>query len=229
MRFPREQRRLEAGVVVTGGAFRARDPLCELAFVNVLVAIFTMFVRHRPAKIAVFVTLRAHCLIMFAMQRKLRVVVIEICARQILVPSRRVVASLARALKLGVLEGALVRIGVAVLAAAGGKTLVARNLLVRLRPVTRLARHCLMLAGQRKRSPAVIETRSRLPGIRGVAAKTICSQLSRMGILVARCALFLQTKKCMIQILDLDLRARLGRNALCRVARLALLLFVFAF
>lgn len=147
MRFPRKQCRLEICVVVARGAFRPGGPLGKLTLVNVLMAIFAMLMRDGTTKIAVLMALRAHRLVMFAVQRKFRIVVIEICTRQILAPSRRVVTGLTRALKLGVLEGALMRIGVAVLAAAGRKAFVVRDLLVRLWPVAHLARYRLMLSG----------------------------------------------------------------------------------
>lgn len=66
MRLPGEQRRFKAGLVVTGGTFRARRALGELPLVNILMAVFAMFMRYGTMEITILVALRAGCLRMLS-------------------------------------------------------------------------------------------------------------------------------------------------------------------
>lgn len=55
-----------------------------------------------------------------------------------------------------------------------------------------------------------------------MAAETISPQLAAMSVLMAPCTFFFQAEESMIQVLDLDISACLGRNAHGRVTSLAL-------
>jgi hypothetical protein len=112
---------------------------------DVFMTALAMLVRDRTTIVAVLVALAAGRFTVFAVQRELGLVVVEAQARLILVPTAGVVAGLAGALKLRVLERALVRIGVTALASAEGNPFVASRLFAGSRPVAALACQGLVL------------------------------------------------------------------------------------
>ena len=165
---------------------------------NILVTIRAMLVRHRTLEIVVLVALDAGRIRVFAVERKLRIVVIKAHTRLILVPTGGVVARFARALKLRVLKRALMRISVAALAVRKRQSFVTRRFLAYLGLVAFLARHGLVQPSQRIRRSKVIKAARGLPGVLRMATHAFRPQLTGMYVLVTRGALAPQSQVRMI-------------------------------
>ena len=175
MHLTREERRFELQFVMAGVTVSAGGTACELAVMNVFVAIVAERMRHRSAEIIVFVTLGAVGFRVFAVQRELGFIVIETAGGQNCLPARGRVAGLARALKRCILKGAAMRIGVAILAIGEGQALVMRGSFTGPGTVTPCAGHVLMQPREREPCARMVEALGRFPGVLIVAAQTLGS------------------------------------------------------
>ena len=173
VRIACEERGFELQFVMAGVTVCARRAAFELAVVNVFMAIATKGVRHRSPEIIIFVTLRAVRFGVFPMQRKLGASVIEGAGWGYGLPARGRVAGLARALERRVLEGAAVRIGVAILTISKRQALIMRGGFTRLGPVTACAGHVLVQSRERERRTGMVEALGWLPSFLTVAAQAL--------------------------------------------------------
>jgi len=120
-----------------------------------------------------------------------------------------------------VLEAALVRVGVAVVALAEGKTFISWRALC-VGGVALLAFHFLVKAGQRVSRLVVIELAGRIfPVDEVVALDAIRAEPTFVEILVARGASLRDSEKRLTEILHLDRGAVGGGNLIGRVALIA--------
>jgi membrane protein implicated in regulation of membrane protease activity len=125
-------------------------------------------------------------------------------------PAICIVAVLAGTPKLDFLESPVVLIGVTALAAAMGQIFELSILLTGPRSVALLAGLRLMQSREREVRGAMIESGSRLKGIRRVATQAIGAELPLMLILMTGRALTAKTKERPVQILQFDLGAGAG-------------------
>jgi hypothetical protein len=95
--------------------------------------------------------------------------------------------------------------------------------------MTFLASERLMLSGQREGRFRVIEAGRGLPRVLRMTACAISTKLASVFILVTRDTLATQAQKRMIEILYFDLGLGRCGDVIRRMARLTLLLFMFAF
>lgn len=229
MRFAGEQRRLELGFVMAGVAVGARRASFELAAMNVLVAITAQPMGHRSPEIIILVALGTSAVRMFAMQRKLTLVVIETASRQDRLPAGGRMATLARALERRVLECAAMLIGMAILTAGEGETFVPCGRFSRLGTVTLHTCHVLMKPCERVCASKMVEPFGRLPGFLIVAAKAFSTKLASVRILMATLAFLSQAQESLVKVFDLDLTASGRGNMAWVMALLAFQLCVLPF
>lgn len=147
MLLAREERGFEVDFIVAGGTIAAGRAMRKLPFMDIFVAILTALMRYRLTEVGAFVALAASDPAMFAMERKLGLLVIEAGIAANRFPTRIAVAALASAPKRRLLKRALVRIGMATLATCKTKTAIARKGLARRRRVAFLTRKRLMRSG----------------------------------------------------------------------------------
>lgn len=205
---------------MTGGALDAFWPLCELAVVFVFMAVSALGEGKLFLKVAFEVTCFALDRLVFSHQRVLGLRVIEGVAQsrcRDTFPTACVMAGGASF----VLEAALVRIGVAVVALTERKAFISRRALSVGR-VALLAFHFLVKSGQRVTRFAVIEfPGSILPVDEVVALDAILAEAAFVKILVACSAGLRDPEESLAEILHLDGGA-LGRgNFVGRVALVA--------
>ena len=177
----------------------------ELAFVHVLMAIGAFFVRDGLFEIGALMTLEAAGFGVFSVERKLGLVMVESGVGSHGFPGGRHVAGLAGAPEGRIHESAAMRIGVAILTAGKAQALIAGSSTARR---GRMALHtidALMAPGQGIRCTAVIEARSRLPGVLRMAVRAFVAELPAVLILMATDTFRGQPEECVANILDLYL------------------------
>jgi hypothetical protein len=125
-------------------------------------------------------------------------------------PAAGIVAVIAGTSKLDFLEGPAVLIGVTAIAAAVGQPFELSILLTGPRSVALLTGFGLMQSREREVRRGMTESRSRLKGIRRVAAQAIGAELALMLILMTGSALTAKTQERPVQIFQFDLGAGPG-------------------
>src|SRR5579862_1518006 len=215
-----EQGRLPALDRVTRGAFDSVRTLGELAIVLVLVAVRALGEGEFFLEVALQVASFAFDGLVFSRQRVLGLGVIEGIVEsrcRDAFPAAGVVAGGASL----VLEAAFVRVSVAVVALAEGKTFIPRRAL-RVGRVALLAFHFLVKSGQGVARLVVIELARRiLPIDEVVALDAIRAEPAFVEILVARRAGLRDPEKRLTEILHLDRGALGSGNLIGRVALIA--------
>lgn len=185
-------------------------------------------VRDGTVEIRAFVAFGTRHFCVFPRELELGGGVLELRAGAVFLEAIRIVAVIARALKLDFLEGPVVGIVVTALAAAVIQPLELSGFLIGLRSVALLASHGLMQSREREVGFCVTEAGSRLEAVLVVALEAIATELALMLILVTIRALTAETKKRPIQIFQLDLGPGGGRNLGSDVTLLAFLLPMLA-
>lgn len=178
-----ELRGLPAGDLVAGFARAPIGTFCELAVVLVFVAVHALGELQLLFEIAVHVTGRAINRLVFALQRIFRLGVVKVLFQTLgdLLPTQGRMAG-----RTCLLDSAMMRILVAVIALAKRKSLVSR-LVVRPGCMALLALHLLVLSGQRVPRFRMIERRRDvLPVIEVVAGFALRPETSLVKIFVAR-------------------------------------------
>lgn len=197
-------------------AFAPIGTLRELSLVLILVAIGANIMRNSRFEIAILMAAHAGHIRMLALQRKLRLRVVELGGEARLLPRRRCVTGIA-----AWLERAFVRIAMAVRAVCELEPRVAR-LTVSPRRVATLAQHIAVFAGKRKLRLRMIEflpiDRRAFPSRRRVASRAISAKAALVLIFVAIRASGCQAKPGAIQVLVCKYRASLLRNVLRSMA-----------
>lgn len=144
-------------------------------------------------------------------------------------PGSRYVTGLAGAFERRIHESPAMRIDVAILATGEAQSLVSGRSTARRRRVALHALDVLMPAGQRIRGTAVIEARSRLPGVLRMAVRAFVTELPAVLILMAADTLRRQPKEGIAEILDLYLGLQGSHDMLRVVAILAAQALVFSY
>lgn len=186
------------------GALAGVGTFQELAVVRVLVAVGALGEFQRFFEIAIGMAGSALDRLMFAFERILGFGVIEILSQSLgdALPSQGGVAGGA-----GLLETAVMRILMAVVAFAEGKTLVAR-LAIGAGCMTLFALHLLVLSGERIAGLGVIEgLRDVFPVVEIVAGLALLTEASLVEILMAGAARSGNADEAPVQILHLDPRS----------------------
>jgi len=191
-------------------------------------AILTPVVGERLAEIDGLVASGAPQIGMLPQKREPRGVVTERRAQPGAFPAGSAVTAFARAAKAGLLKGAAVRVGMTCLASCEGNASETRRFFAWPGSMALLAVHCLVHPGQRETRAPVVEARSWLPRLLGMATGAPGAQLAAMLVRVAIEALAAKAQERVAEILELDRGASITRNPPVVVARLAFLPLVRA-
>ena len=198
--------------------------VCELASVNVLVAVGAIRERERLLEIAVYVTSGAIHRCMLSQQRVFRCRMIEGESGEKFFPSRGRVAGFAT-----LLEGAFVRVKVTTCAGGEVHAFESRRPARHVGLMTLLACHLDVKARQRIARLGMIESLSRLPIVYVMAALAVLSELALVRINVAREAVLRKSEKRLADIFVFDSCAVLTTYIFRCVALRARDACVFAF